>query len=74
MVERRINAPDWERGDKDAVCAWLGIRDTALDAMIKDGTFPRGVGPNRANLTWHWQEVVAVSWLMSHLCRNDSEK
>ncbi len=68
-MDRTIQGPDWERGDKKAVYLWLGIRETALDAYIRQGKFPPGVGPNRANLTWHWTEVVAFSWLMPHLDR-----
>lgn len=66
-MERTIQGPDWERGTKDAVCAWLGVRESALDDYIRRGLFPKGVGPNRANLTWHWTETVAFSWLMRHL-------
>jgi hypothetical protein len=68
-MERTIQGPDWERGDKDAVCAWLGIRESALDALIKAGVFPPGDEINKANVTWHWQTVVACSWIMPHLLR-----
>ena len=73
-MERTIQTPEWERGSKDQVCAWLGVRESALDAMIRDGSFPQGVGPNKNNLTWHWQEVVAASWLLPHLCRQHAAK
>lgn len=73
-MERTIQAPEWERGTKDQVCAFLGIRDTAWDALLAKGRVPRGVGPNRSNLTWHWMDVVAVSWLLPFLCKDLGEE
>lgn len=73
-MERTIQAPDWERGSKDRVCKWLGIRESAWDDLLRRGVVPRGVGPNKSNLTWHWTEVVAVAWLLPFLCRDLGEE
>lgn len=64
-----IAIPGWEYGDLDAVQKWLGLRESALKQLIKDGVFPPGEVINRANVVWHWKTVVAASWLLPHLLR-----
>ncbi len=68
-MEQSIRRPDWERGDKKAVMAWLGIGENAFDDLYKSGWFPPGDRINKNNHSWYWQDVVAFSWLMPHLLR-----
>jgi predicted DNA-binding transcriptional regulator AlpA len=66
-VEQIIRRPDWDRGRREEVCAYLRIGEKAFDELLKEGVFPTGDKINRENHTWTWQEVVAFDWLMKHM-------
>jgi hypothetical protein len=63
-VQRTINAPDWEWGEKPDVCRWLGIDRPAFDALLRAGLVPDGVRINRQQVVWRWDTVVGISLLL----------
>ncbi len=63
-MERRIDAPKGEWLTDSQAARFLGLGVDAFRGLVRAGVVPAARKWTHKNARWHWQVIVAVSWLM----------
>ena len=67
--QRPLDTPDLEWLSAEEAAAWLGLETTVFEDRVELGVLPPGSHSTLRAGQWHWQTVLAMSFLRPWLDR-----